>query len=37
MFWSTLKQLRLMFKKLAAHYLRWKEARKAKIGMAEDN
>jgi hypothetical protein len=36
MFWSTLKQLRLMFKKLAAHYLRWKEARKAKIGMADD-
>ena len=37
MFWSTLKQLRLMFKKLAAHYLWWKEARKAKIGMAEDS
>ena len=35
MFWSTINQLKLMFKKLAAYYRKWKDARKAKKGAAE--
>jgi hypothetical protein len=37
MFWSTIKQLRLMFKKLIAHYQKWKDASKAKKGVAADD
>ena len=35
MFWSTINQLKLMFKKLAAYYRKWNDASKAKKESAE--
>jgi hypothetical protein len=37
MFWSTLKQMRLMCKKLSAHYRKWKDAEKVKKGVVDDS